>query len=97
LRFCPNAVIQYRYREGLRPLYRQMITYGHNEVELYRRYRDRGARRRTWREVANRYWWVVSRSPYLALGRRRRYLWVAVLGEQAGRLMGSIRLQTLYL
>lgn len=97
LRFCGTAVVHYRYREGLKPLYRQMVTYARNEVELYRRYRDRGARRRGWRTVAGRYWWLLSRLPYLALDVRRRTIWVAVLGEQVGRLQGSWRARIVYL
>lgn len=97
LRFCPTAVIQYRYREGLKPLYRQMVNYARNEVELYRRYRGRGFRRRSATQVLGRWWWLLSRLPYLAISRRRRYLWVAVLGEQVGRITGSVKARLLYL
>jgi glycosyltransferase involved in cell wall biosynthesis len=97
LRFCPTAVVHYRYRTGLRPLVSQMINYASAEAELYRRYARRGAIRRGWSAAAGRYWWLVSRSPYLLLGERRRTVWVAVLGTQVGRMLGSVRSRVWYL
>lgn len=97
LRFCESAVVNYRYLAGLKPLYRQMVDYARSEVQLYRRYKDRGARRRGVAAVAGRYWWLLSRLPYLALDTRRRTIWVAVFAEQVGRLSGSLRSRVMYL
>ena len=97
LRFCPTAVVHYRYRVGLRPLARQMVNYACGEAELYRRYAPFGARRRSLASVVGRYWWLVSRLPYLLLGERRRTVWVAVLGAQIGRMIGSVRSRVWYL
>jgi len=89
--FAPKAVVHYRLRGSARQLARQIYWYNEPYPLLYRQYRDHGARRRSVTRVASSYMWVLTRLPYLFLGTRRRYIWCAVAGENAGRLAGSVR------
>lgn len=95
--FAPAAVIHYRYRPSVAALYHQMRRYKAAEVGLFVRYRSAGARRQTAGEVMGRYWWLLSRSPYLVLGIGRRSLWWSVAGCVVGRAQGSLRHRVVYL
>ena len=95
--FVPNAVIQYRFRSSAVDFFHQMRRYKAAEAGLFVRYRSRGAKRQAAREVIGRYWWLVTRSPYVALGVERRTLWYSIAGTVIGRIQGSLRHRVVYL
>ena len=97
LSFAPEAVIHYRLRGSPFELFTQMRRYKAAEVLLYLRYRAAGATRSGVREALGRFWWIVSRSPYVALNRERRMLWWSIAGTIAGRAQGSVQHRVVYL
>lgn len=97
LAYQPEAVLRYRLRHSALGLFRQVANYSAAEPALYQRFRAHGAVRPTVRHGLGRIWWVLSRSPYLVLGTRRRHLWLAVAAEVTGHLRGSRRHRVLYL
>jgi glycosyltransferase involved in cell wall biosynthesis len=97
LGMAPDAVVHYRFRPTPLGAYRQMVGYESAHPNLFRLFRDRGARRDRWWETAARAFWVVTRSPYAFMGLRRRYVWFCIAGGMVGRLKGSWRYRTLYL
>ena len=97
LAFAEEAVMNYRYRPSPRALFHQVRRYKAAEVELYVRYQTAGARRPTPQETIHWYWWLLSRSPYVAMGPRRRHLWWSVAGTVVGRLQGSLACRVVYL
>ena len=92
--FAPDAVVHYRLRGNAKSVFRQIYWYNDSFTWLFKEHQSAGARRRTPQQVARGYVWVLTRSPYLMLGVKRRYLWCALAGENAGRLAGSIRYRT---
>lgn len=94
--FVPDAVLHYRYRGSLRATFRQEYRYGLGEVVLYRKFRDRGMRRRTMPRVAVAY--VRMLAAGLTIVRRggpARFM--TRLGQLVGRARGSLRYRILYL
>jgi GT2 family glycosyltransferase len=89
--FAPDAVVHYRLRGNGRAMFRQIYWYNEPYPKLFKEYRAAGARRRPLSVVLNRYFWVLSRLPYLLLDQRRRNTWCVVAAQNAGRLVGSIR------
>jgi len=91
---APDALVAKRERPALGPLFRRALTYGRCGPSLYRRYRDRGARRDL--AGAARSWlWLVVSVP--RLGRRdARRLWVRAAGVRLGRLAGSVAARTFF-
>lgn len=93
--FVPEAQVAYRLRSGLRSAFRQARTWGVWEVELHRRYRDRGLPSRGSQLRALRRW----ARPVLLVARARRSddLVIAArqLGGCVGRLEGSVRYRLL--
>jgi GT2 family glycosyltransferase len=96
LAFAPDAVVHYRLRSSATELFRQVASYTMCEAELYRRFRGRGAQRRTAADVARSAWWLASRSPYPVLGTRRRHTWVSVAASAVGRVRGSVHYRVFY-
>jgi len=97
LGFAADAVVKYRFRSSLPAMMRQIRRYKATEALLFRRYRSRGARRPTFGEAFGRYWWLLSRAPYLVLDRERRVLWFAIMASVIGRLEGTLRYRVVYL
>jgi glycosyltransferase involved in cell wall biosynthesis len=95
--FARDAVVHYRLRGNARQTYRQIYWYNDPYPKLYKEYRAAGAQRRSVREVAGRYAWILTRLPYLVLDERRRYAWCVIAGESAGRLAGAVRYRSLFL
>ncbi|MCU1677879.1 MAG: hypothetical protein JWM93_2637 [Frankiales bacterium] len=89
--FAPKAVVHYRLRGTARQLYRQIYWYNDPYPLLYKEFKAAGARRRTVGQIARSYLWVLTRLPYLVMDDRRKYVWCAVAGENAGRIAGSVR------
>ena len=86
IHFVEDAVLQYRYRDTLRGVYRQARVYGSSGPLLFTRYGDRGMPRRSPR-TALRFWGGVV--PQLARTRTRAD--VATLAFLAGYRAGLAR------
>jgi glycosyltransferase involved in cell wall biosynthesis len=91
--FVPDAVVAYRYRNGLGQLFKQERAYARCEVALYRRYRPRGLRQLSLRE--NLYPWkrLVRLAPG-AISRAGRARAAVAAGHRMGRIEGSIHHRT---
>jgi glycosyltransferase involved in cell wall biosynthesis len=92
--FSLDAVVHRRLRRGWAYFYRQ-FEYGVWQVELYRRFRDRGLRRGL-RQGVGRLARALVRAP-LAFSPKYRYWWLQLAGQELGRLKGSLRAKTLFL
>lgn len=94
--FVPDAVLHYRYRSGLREIFRQERGYGVGEVVLFQKFRGRGMPRRSLLQLGAGHVRLLA-----ALLRVRRSggpaRLVTGLGMTVGRIEGSIRCRTLYL
>ncbi len=96
LAYLPEAVIQYRYRLGLRALWRRSREYGAVAPAIAARLVEEGVGRPP-RFTGLRQWlWLVRRLPLLRT-RAGRARWVVVAGGKVGRLGGSIRARCLLL
>jgi hypothetical protein len=91
--YTPAAVVHKRTRGNMRDLFVQGYRYGTCDVDLYRRYRDRGASRAPAREVSRTYLGLVGRLPRLGSPDVRER-WVRQAGRRSGRIVASIREQT---
>ncbi len=89
--YAPDAVVQYRHRQGRRQLFRQFRGYGRAEPMLFARYRDFGMPRPPLRQVVGRWLRLVRTWPALFRDPARCGLWVVELGYSVGRLEGSFR------
>jgi GT2 family glycosyltransferase len=85
----PEAVIGYRYREGLRPLWRQGFYYGRGRRELSRRARALGLAGGSWVAGLKSWAWLVIHLPMLRT-RAGRYSWLWVLANRAGAARGLL-------
>jgi glycosyltransferase involved in cell wall biosynthesis len=88
------AVVHWRLRSGW-AYFRRSFEYGTAQVELYRRFRDQGLRRRLLRGAV-RLAGIVLGAPLLFVP-NYRYGWLTLAGEELGRVKGSLRARTLYL
>jgi glycosyltransferase involved in cell wall biosynthesis len=94
--FAPDAVVHYRYRDGLRAIYRQEKAYGEGEVTLYVKHRADGLRRRRARRMLADWARILLalRGGGTLSGRAE---FVTRLGAAVGRARGSLRHRVLYL
>jgi GT2 family glycosyltransferase len=92
--FTRAAVVYKRTRGGARDLFVQSYRYGTCDVDLYRRYRHRGASRASGRDVARTYLGLLGRLPRLGSAEVRER-WLRQAGRRSGRLAASIRERTL--
>jgi len=95
-RFVPDALLHYRYRESLYAVFDQEIGYGEGEVVLYRKFRDRGLRRRSFPQVLVDYLRTIAALRGLR-DREGQARFATLLGANLGRFKGSIKTRTLYL
>jgi len=95
--FAPDAIVHYRLRGNARSMFRQIYWYNEPYPKLYKEFRAAGVKRRSPQAVAARYWWALSRLPYLLIGEPRRTMWCVVAASNVGRLAGSLRYRTFYL
>jgi glycosyltransferase involved in cell wall biosynthesis len=87
--FAPSAVVQYRHRDSLAGLARQVFNYARSEVGIYSKYRVIGARRRPLGDVLRSYVYTVTALPSAVVSRRRRAAWTVTIAENLGRIVGS--------
>ena len=91
-----DAVVNYRLRPTMDHLWKQWRAYGKSEPHLYTKFRSQGVKRRSIKQIAQTFFWLVTRAP-LALDPNRRVGWVRVLAQEVGRISGSIEFRVLYL
>ena len=96
LEYVPEAVTHWRHRTSAWASARQVHRFAQSHALLYQRYRDRGARRRTLKQVAGSYVFLVTRLPFLAMSEYRRGSWLVVAAANLGRLDGSIRYRVIF-
>jgi GT2 family glycosyltransferase len=82
------AVVAKRERLGAKDIFGRAFAYGRCGPELYRRYRDRGARRDVVGTARSWAWLMVS-LPRLGSAQVRRQ-WIRAAGVRLGRLSGSL-------
>lgn len=97
LGFAPDAVVHYRFRQGLWENIRQHYGYVRSQPLRYKRFREAGLRRSSLRGAALGWAWLLLRSPWLLRGSGRREQWLREAAVRLGRLVGSLRWRTLYL
>lgn len=98
LRFVPEAMIHYRFRDSVSATLRQSMFYAEAHAYLYSRFGREGMPRRPLVAALAE----VKRLARLGLrlpdlSERRRQQWLRDVGNSVGRLWGSIRYRTLYL
>lgn len=88
---APDAVLHYRYREGLRSVWRQTVHNAIAHAWLYRRFRSRGMPRSSWRAALRDYLWLVRYARILPVRPYEfRVAWVYRAGLRWGRFLGSL-------
>ena len=94
--FVPEASVHYRYRQDLRSLWRQAVSYGSAAPVMGRKLASEGRPTPSRWSGAKRWIWLVRKLPSLrtAAGRAR---WVVVFGTSVGHLVGSGRARWLML
>jgi glycosyltransferase involved in cell wall biosynthesis len=95
---APEAVVHYRLRDKLWPMWKMSVSLGKAQVQLYRRFSVHGMPRASRREVFQKYKRLIRKAPYLwRMERKARLQWAHRAGVCWGRLLGSLRHRTLYL
>jgi glycosyltransferase involved in cell wall biosynthesis len=97
LGFAREAVVEYRYRRGLRALAKQHYAYGKTGPELFRVFRGAGMPRPSVRRALMAWAWIVLSVPTLPLSLNRRGMWAREAAIRLGQLAGSVRNRVLYL
>ncbi|MFI5845176.1 glycosyltransferase [Catenuloplanes sp. NPDC051500] len=87
--FAPGAVVHYRLRHGLRPLFTQQMGYGRADARVYRDFRAHGLTVNSTREAA-REWLTILAGAHALADRDRAGRWVCEAGWRIGRLRGSV-------
>lgn len=95
--FVPGALLMYRSRASLRALLRQSYRDGTTHPHLYRDFRAAGMPPSSVAGAARAWLRLVWRLPRALRTDEGRRAWVTDLGQQAGRIVGSVRFRTLYL
>lgn len=89
LHFCPDAVVAYRLRTGLRETFRQARGYGRAQVRIRRRLDAVTTLPSPWPALARRAFWTLRSAPKALVERPTRFRvgWTAglVIGELLGR------------
>lgn len=91
----PDAVVNYRLRPTLSALFTQSRAYGVGEARLYQAFAPLGLSRRPPRAPLSDLWWTITRLPFAATTGRRG-AWLRRLGQQVGRIEGSVRFRVLW-
>ena len=93
--FAPDAVLAYRYRDGLGPLVRQFFRYGVTEVPLHIRHQAWGLKSYRLRDLLA-VWYGLLRRVGELLSERKRGVWLRDASYHVGRLVGSARHRHLF-
>ncbi|MGO8873580.1 MAG: glycosyltransferase [Acidimicrobiales bacterium] len=86
---APDAVVAKRERAEFKAVFQQAFAYGQCGPALYRRYRDKGARRNLDGALKSWAWLIVSLG--LLFHPARRSEWARAAGMRLGRLAGSVK------
>lgn len=97
LAFEPDAVVHYRYRDGLRALARQYLAYGGIGPRLYRDFRQAGMPASTLRASVGPWLRLLLRLPGCVVDRDLRGDVLRRLAFRAGRVRGSVAARVVYL
>jgi glycosyltransferase involved in cell wall biosynthesis len=97
LRRVAGAGIEVSGRATTMGLVRQQIAWGIGSVDLYRRFRDRGAPRSNTVGALARWVVLVGSSPVALLRPGYRWRWLGTLARRWGRVRGSVRFRVLFL
>jgi glycosyltransferase involved in cell wall biosynthesis len=89
--FAPDAVVAYRYRDGLGPLCRQFFRYGATEALLYRRHRVDGIGPFHVVDLVRTWGRLLRKSHRLVRGSWTAGEWLREASYHLGRARGSIR------
>lgn len=96
VRFAPDALVHYRYRDSIRALWCQGTQYGLGRPLVRRRMRELGMHPPSpvagWRSWV---WLVLHLPDVRTTTGRARWAWVA--GNRLGQLRGSVRARTLFI
>jgi glycosyltransferase involved in cell wall biosynthesis len=96
LAFVPDGVVAYRHRVGARDNAKQMYRYGIAKVQLYSRYRSRGAPRDRVIDAIRALAGIFLRLPDL-FNPAQRVAYASRVATLAGQVRGSVRYRTLHL
>jgi glycosyltransferase involved in cell wall biosynthesis len=94
---APDAVVAYRYRDGLRATARQHFDYGRASPRLFRRFAAAGMGRSSVVDALRGWAWTVLTLPALAWSRRHRGRWVRRTAWRTGHVVGSLRHRRVFL
>jgi glycosyltransferase involved in cell wall biosynthesis len=84
--WAPDAVMHYRYRTGLRAMWRQAVAYGRANTALYVRHRDRGIPPMRIGAILHDLVWMAKCIVLAAVSTRRRGELVWWCGHTVGQL-----------
>jgi GT2 family glycosyltransferase len=90
LRFLPEAMVHYRFKDRQKTLFNQARHWGEYNVLMYKRYRQDMRLANPWTRHLSRWRALLRRSPHL-LEQQNRLAWMKTLGTQVGVLQGSLR------
>jgi glycosyltransferase involved in cell wall biosynthesis len=94
---APDALVAYRYREGLRATARQQFDYGRSLPDLFRRFATAGMARSSAADALRGWAWALATVPALTWSRRHRGRWVRRTAWRAGHVVGSLRHRRMFL
>jgi glycosyltransferase involved in cell wall biosynthesis len=95
LHYVPDAIYRVRHRRSLVELYRQALAGASCAPLLYKRYRQAGMKRRTFRETS-RSWARFMVSVAMARSKADLAPLTVQLGRELGRLKGSVQHRVFY-
>lgn len=96
LEFAKSAVIHYQLRTRLRDLARQQFMYGATEARAYKKFRGVGVQRPTLWPTLRLWGWLATKWFHLFRSRGLKGNWIREVSYRAGRIVGGLRLRTLY-
>jgi hypothetical protein len=94
---APDALVAYRYREGLVATARQQFDYGRSVPDLFRRFATAGMTRSSAADALRGWAWALGTLPALTWSRRHRGRWVRRTAWRAGHVAGSLRHRRMFL
>lgn len=94
----PAAVMSYRVKSSYPQLWRQQYAWGHADVDVYVKYRDRGHRKRSPLLTTAMPILLLLRNPLLpqSITGLSTGAWIAYLAGFTGRVAGSLRRRVFY-
>ncbi len=96
IHFVPEALVNYRFRDTFRGIYRQAFNYGEYNVFLYKRYRSQGMPKLYARTGLKK--WIGTFKGLFGVSDKISYArWLWMFGWHLGRLKGSIKYKVLAL